>query len=63
MAQEHAKDAPLAQSPANVARIKNGAQCAHRILGKGAREAHDDFRLRCRAQGSRRSKEVEHVRT
>ena len=62
MAQKHAKDAALAQSAANITRIEERAQRTHRVLGKSAREAHDDLRLFRRAQGADRRKEVEHVR-
>ena len=61
MAQQHAKEPPLAEASAHVTRVEEGAQRIGRMLGKGAREAHDDLRLARLPQRACRRKEVKCV--
>ena len=61
MTQQHAKEPPLAESPAHVTRVEECAQRIGRMRGKGAREAHDDLRLARLPQRACRRKEVKCV--
>lgn len=59
VAQQHAKEPPLAKSAAHVTCIEECAQGIRRVLGKGARKAHDDLCLVRLTQCARRREEVE----
>ena len=61
MAQQHAKEPPLAESPAHVTRVEECAQGIQWMLGKGACKAHDDLCLARLPQRACRRKEVKCV--
>ena len=61
MDEQDAEEPPLAQSPAHVARIEEGAQGIEGMIRKGAREAHNDLCRTRRTQCACRREEVERL--